>query len=42
MDIVAAQLILKDVVEKVFSNIKERLNMLRMLASSERSLEGKE
>jgi len=31
----------KDVVEKAFSNIKERLNMRRMLVSSERSLEGK-
>lgn len=32
---------MKDVVEKAFGNIKERLNMRRMLVSSERSLEGK-
>ena len=31
----------KDVVEKAFGNLKERLNMRRMLVSSERSLEGK-
>ena len=32
---------MKDVVEKAFGNIKERLNMRRMLVSSERSLDGK-
>ena len=32
---------MKDVVEKAFGNIKERLNMRRLLVSSERSLEGK-
>lgn len=32
---------MKDIVEKGFSNIKERLNMRRLLVSSERSLEGK-
>jgi len=31
----------KDVVEKAFGNIKERLNMRRTLVSSERSLDGK-
>ena len=31
----------KDVVEKAFGNIKERLNMRRLLVSSERSLDGK-
>ncbi|MDR1394789.1 MAG: IS1634 family transposase [Deltaproteobacteria bacterium] len=31
----------KDVVEKAFGNIKERLNMRRLLVSSEESLEGK-
>jgi len=31
----------KDVVEKAFSNIKERLNMRRTLVSSEQSLDGK-
>ncbi len=31
----------KDVVEKAFGNLKERLNMRRMLVSSEKSLEGK-
>ncbi len=31
----------KDVVEKAFGNLKQRLNMRRMLVSSERSLEGK-
>jgi transposase len=31
----------KDVVEKAFGNLKERLNMRRMLVSSEQSLEGK-
>lgn len=32
---------MKDIVEKAFGNIKERLNMRRLLVSSERSLEGK-
>lgn len=32
---------MKDVVEKGFGNIKERLNMRRLLVSSERSLDGK-
>jgi transposase len=32
---------LKDVVEKAFGNIKERLNMRRMRVSSERGLDGK-
>ena len=32
---------MKDIVEKGFSNIKDRLNMRRLLVSSERSLEGK-
>lgn len=32
---------MKDVVEKGFGNLKERLNMRRLLVSSERSLEGK-
>ncbi len=31
----------KDVVEKAFGNLKERLNMRRMLVSSEKSLDGK-
>lgn len=31
----------KDVVEKAFGNVKERLNMLRTLVSSEQSLDGK-
>ncbi len=31
----------KDVVEKAFGNVKDRLNMRRTLTSSERSLEGK-
>ena len=31
----------KDVVEKAFGNLKERLNLRRLLVSSERSLEGK-
>jgi len=31
----------KDVVEKAFGNLKERLNMRRTLISSEQSLEGK-
>lgn len=32
---------MKDVVEKAFSNIKERLNMRRILVSSEKGLDGK-
>ena len=32
---------IKDVVEKAFGNIKERLNMRRLLVSSERNLDGK-
>lgn len=32
---------MKDVVEKGFGNLKERLNLRRLLVSSERSLEGK-
>ena len=32
---------MKDVVEKAFGNIKERLNMRRLLVSSEKSLDGK-
>ena len=32
---------MKDVIEKAFGNIKERLNMRRLLVSSERSLDGK-
>ena len=32
---------MKDLVEKAFSNLKERLNMRRMLVSSEQSLDGK-
>ena len=32
---------MKDVVEKAFCNIKERLNMRRVLVSSERNLDGK-
>ena len=32
---------MKDVVEKAFGNIKERLNLRRLLVSSERSLDGK-
>lgn len=32
---------MKDVVEKAFGNIKERLNIRRLLVSSERSLDGK-
>lgn len=31
----------KDVVEKAFGNLKDRLNMRRMLVSSEKSLDGK-
>lgn len=31
----------KDVVEKAFSNIKDRLNMRRLLVSSEKSLDEK-
>ena len=31
----------KDVVEKAFGNLKERLNMRRLLVSSEQSLDGK-
>ena len=31
----------KDVVEKAFGNLKERLNMRRNLVSSEKSLDGK-
>ncbi len=31
----------KDIVEKAFGNIKERLNMRRLLVSTERSLDGK-
>ena len=31
----------KDMVEKAFGNLKERLNMRRVLVSSERSLDGK-
>jgi len=31
----------KDVVEKAFGNLKERLNMCRTLVSSEKSLDGK-
>ena len=31
----------KDVVEKAFGNVKDRMNMRRTLTSSERSLEGK-
>jgi len=31
----------KDVVEKAFGNLKERLNLRRLLVSSERSLDGK-
>jgi transposase len=31
----------KDVVEKAFGNLKERLNLRRALVSSEQSLEGK-
>ena len=31
----------KDVIEKAFGNLKERLNMRRMLVSNEQSLEGK-
>lgn len=32
---------LKDIIEKAFGNIKERLNLRRLLVSSERSLDGK-
>ena len=32
---------MKDVVEKAFGNIKERLNMRRFLVSSEKGLDGK-
>lgn len=32
---------MKDVVEKTFGNIKERLNMRRLLVSSEKGLDGK-
>ena len=32
---------MKDIVEKAFGNIKERLNMRRLLVSSERNLDGK-
>ena len=32
---------MKDVVEKAFGNIKERLNMRRLLVSSEKGLDGK-
>ena len=32
---------MKDVVEKAFGNIKERLNMRRLLSKSEKSLDGK-
>lgn len=32
---------MKDVVEKAFGNIKERLNIRRLLVSSERGLDGK-
>ncbi|MFZ2258150.1 MAG: transposase, partial [Clostridiaceae bacterium] len=31
----------KDLVEKAFGNIKERLNLRRLLVSSEKSLDGK-
>lgn len=32
---------MKDIVEKAFSNIKDRLNMRRLLAKSEKNLDGK-
>lgn len=32
---------MKDVLEKAFGNIKERLNMRRLLVSSEKGLDGK-
>ena len=32
---------MKDVVEKAFGNIKERLNMRRLLVSNEKGLDGK-
>jgi transposase len=32
---------MKDIVEKVFSNIKERLNLRRLLVKSEKNLDGK-
>ena len=32
---------MKDVVEKAFGNLKERLNMWRLLVSSEKGLDGK-
>jgi len=32
---------MKDVVEKAFGNIKERLNMCRLLSKSEKCLDGK-
>ena len=32
---------MKDVVEKAFGNLKERLNMRRLLVSSEKGLDGK-
>ena len=31
----------KDLIEKAFGNIKERLNLRRLLVSSEKSLDGK-
>lgn len=32
---------MKDVVEKAFGNLKDRLNMRRLLAKSEKNLDGK-
>ena len=32
---------MKDIVEKAFSNIKDRFNMRRLLAKSEKNLDGK-
>ena len=32
---------MKEIVEKAFSNIKDRLNMRRLLAKSEKNLDGK-
>lgn len=33
--------VMKDIIEKAFSNIKDRLNMRRFLAKSEKNLDGK-
>ena len=39
--LISSQKRMKDVVEKAFGNIKDRLNMRRLLVSSEKGLDGK-